>query len=209
MCRKQINRLEVGMLLIPREDNDPLTSVGAGLVLGSFLKVLYEPLMVDIDPDPNPDCQALSPVAGLDYYCGPVMVLFNKSTNQMAIAFIPSGLTGKTECSGLVNYTGVYPKLRMKGYSCDDASSRAKYHSLSALDDTPSAYTIDRVIIGIVPKGSTITDLMSALTPLMYYDLASPFTKGATDIAYIVYRFGFYYGESTGTGAGGGGLVSP
>ncbi|PNV80392.1 MAG: hypothetical protein C0179_05705 [Fervidicoccus sp.] len=113
----------------------------------------------------------------------------------MAVAFIPSGLTQKTECSGLVNYTGVYPKLRMKGRLCYDTSSRAAYHSLSALDDTPSAYTIDRVIIGIAPQGSSITDLMSALQPMMYYDLASPFTKGATDIAYIVYRFGFYYGE--------------
>jgi hypothetical protein len=194
MYRRQIKRLEVGTLLIPREDNDPLTFVGADSALDSFLKVLYRPLTVNIDPDPNPDCQTFTSVTGFSDFCGPVMVLFNKSTNQMAVAFIPSGLTQKTECSGLVNYKGVYPKLRMKGYTCDDVSSRARYHSLSALDDTQSAYTIDRVIIGIAPQGSSITDLMSALTPLMYYDLASPFTKGATDIAYIVYRFGFYYG---------------
>ncbi|PNV80811.1 MAG: hypothetical protein C0179_05130, partial [Fervidicoccus sp.] len=201
MYRRQIKRLEVGMLLIPKEDNDPLTSTGSGSALLSFLKVLYRPLTVNIDPDPNPDCSTITSVTGLSDFCGPVMVLFNKSTNQMAVAFIPSGLTGKAECSGLVNYKGVYPKLRMKGYLCDDTSSRAMYHSLSALDDTSSAYTIDRVIIGVAPQGSSITDLMAVLTPLMYYDLASPFTKGSTDIAYIVYRFGFYYGESTGTGA--------
>jgi hypothetical protein len=204
MYRRQIKRLEIGTLLIPKENNDPLTPEGAGSALTSFLKVLYEPSTVNIDPDPNPDCQTFTSVTGLDYYCGPVMILFNKSTNQVAIAFIPSGLTQKTECSGLVNYKGVYPKLRMKGYLCDDVSSRAKYHSLSALDDTPLAYTIDRVIISVAYPGSTITDLMTQSMPLMYYDLASPFTKGSTDIAYIVYRFGFYYGERIGTGAGGG-----